>query len=256
MKRLLALYLLLLLLVPMTPTWGKELVVGVSETDYSPFYFEEEGMFKGAAAEIAQNLATALGHTLTFQRFPWKRVQHNLATGRIDMVILYFKTDERAEHALYVEIPHLYESSSLVVTTDSTLQFDGKLNNLKDAQFGNVTGYWHGEAYSANDQLNKTQLNSTRTLLATLIRGKIDIAVGNKPVMLSLARKMKIAGNLRFLEPKIDYAPDYIAFSKAKDHSADLARQFTIALKEFMRGAQYRDILTHYGFEIPAVPAG
>ena len=239
------------------PAFGKELIVGVSENDYTPFYFEEvDGGFKGAAADIAAHLSKSLGHHLTYKRFPWKRVQHNLASGRIDMVILYFKTEERAQHVHYVEIPHLYESSSLVVTSDSTIRFDGKLDSLNQHLFGNVTGYWHGETYSNHAGLRKLELDSTRTLLATLVRGKVDIAVGNKPVMLALARKMKIAGNLHFLEPKIDYAPDYFAFSRARPDALELTNQFSTALRDFIRTETYREILVRYGFEIPDIPAG
>lgn len=232
---------------------ARELTVGISETDYTPFYFEtEDGTFQGAATAIVRHLATKLNHTLTFRRFPWRRVQHNLATGKIDMVMIYFKTKDRAEHATYVDIPHIYESSSLVVTKNTDLSFDGDINGLNGYLFGNVSGYWHGAGYSENDTLKKAEFSSTRALLATLIRSHVDIAVGNKPVMLALARKMKIADTLRFLEPKIDFAPDYIAFSKAIDDSRALADTFSDELRAFVQTDGYHDILKKYGFTLPS----
>lgn len=234
------------------PLQARELVVGVSETDYSPFYFEEDGRFKGAASEIAAALAERLGHSLTYERFPWKRVQHNLATGRIDMVVLYFKTDERAKGVHYVEIPHIYESSSFVVRKDSPITFDGDIADMTAYTFGNVSGYWHGAGYSKNETLTKLQLSSTKDLLATLIRGRIDIAVCNKPVMLAIAEEMGLAGDLKFLEPKIDYAPDYIAFSKAVPDAKELATSFSRELKAFIKTEEYRAILSKYRFETPS----
>lgn len=231
---------------------ARELVVGVSETDYTPFYFEENGEFRGAAAEIAHHLAGQLGHRLTFKRFPWKRVQLYLAAGRIDMVLIYFKTPERAKNALYVEIPHIYESSSLVVLQDNAIGFEGDLENLSDFTFGNVTGYWHGKAYSRNNGLKKVELSSTKDLLATLIRGRIDIAVCNKPVMSGIAEDMGVSGQIRFLEPKIDYAPDYIAFSKATPGAKELVAAFSQALKKFVETEKYKAILSKYRFEIPS----
>ncbi|WP_344797254.1 substrate-binding periplasmic protein [Litoribacillus peritrichatus] len=230
---------------------AKELIVGVSETDYKPFYYEEAGEFKGAAAEIAHHVAKQLGHHLTFKRFPWKRVQYNLAIGRIDMVILYFKTEERAKDVWYVDIPHIYESSSLVVSNSSDIEFSGQLLELSKRSFGNVSGYWHGKNYSENTQLLKQEYSSTTALLEALHRGKVDIGVGNKPVMTALATSMGIVNEIKFLEPKIDYAPDYIAFSKVKSGSLPLANAFSRKLKAFMKTDAYRDILHQYGFELP-----
>ena len=103
MKKLAWILLILLAAgLPNERSQARELIVGVSETDYVPFYFEKEGRFMGAAAEIAQHLSKQLGHDLVFQRFPWKRVQYNLRIGRIDMVILYFKTEERARDVVSI----------------------------------------------------------------------------------------------------------------------------------------------------------
>ncbi|WP_259782160.1 substrate-binding periplasmic protein [Aestuariispira ectoiniformans] len=231
---------------------ARELVVGVSDTDYTPFYFEKDDAFHGAAAEIVQHLAKELGHSLSYKRFPWKRVQFNLATGQIDMVLVYFKTPARAKTALYVDIPHIYESSSLVVNTGSRISYDGDINTLADYSFGNVAGYWHGKDYSLNSDLQKLEFSTTKDLLATLVRGRIDIAVCNKPVMSAIAEEMGLSGQIRFLEPKIDYAPDYIAFSKAAPDAKALAASFSKALKAFVKTEEYKAILSKYRFESPS----
>lgn len=232
--------------------YGRELIVGVSMTDYRPFYFEENGQFRGAAAEIVALLASELGHSLTYRRFPWKRVQHNLATGRIDMVVLYFKTEKRARDVYYVEIPHIYESSSLAVRKDSPIAFSGDIGDLAGYSFGNVDGYWHGKTYSENESLTKIEMSSTKDLLATLVRGRIDIAVCNKPVMIGIAEEMGLLDKIHFLEPKIDYAPDYIAFSKASPDAKNLTASFSKALKAFVKTEKYKAILSKYRFEIPS----
>lgn len=226
------------------------LVVGLSETDYYPFYYEKEGQIVGAAAEIVTLLAQQLKYQLKYKRFPWKRVQHNLATGKIDMVLLYFKTPERAEHVYYVDDPHVYESSSLIVRAGEDIAFSGDINALSDYSFGNVNGYWHGESYSNHPSLNKRLFSTTEELLTGLKRGAVDIIVGNKPVMLEIAKKMGYANQFTFLEPKIDYAPDYIAFSKARPQAQERVKEFSKALAAFLKTPEYNKILRKYGFDL------
>lgn len=226
------------------------LIVGLSETDYYPFYFEQDGQIVGAAAEVVTHLAHKLKYQLKYKRFPWKRVQHNLAKGKIDMVLLYFKTPERAEHVYYVDVPHVYESSSLIVRHDSSIKYSGDLNQLLANTFGNVNGYWHGASYSEHKTLKRREFSSTEELLTGLKRGSIDIAVGNKPVMLQIAKTMGHEDQFAFLEPKIDYAPDYIAFSKAKPKAKERVKAFSKALKPFLKTTKYRQIFEKYGFDI------
>ncbi|GLQ30323.1 substrate-binding periplasmic protein [Litoribrevibacter albus] len=237
---------------PSTGIKRSTLKVGISETDYYPFYFEEGGKITGAAAEIVSALAEQLRYELTFKRFPWKRVQHNLASGKIDMVMLYFKTPERAKDVFYVEVPHIHESSSLITLKSRDIAFNGDINQLSSYKFGNVNGYWHGEAYSNHPTLVKRAFSSTTELLTVLKRGGIDIAVGNKPVLTQLANTMGLSDQFKFLEPKIDYAPDYIAFSKASPNAPKLVEEFSDALKKFLKSPEYKQILKKYGFDLKA----
>ncbi len=228
----------------------RTLTVGISETDYYPFYYRNEGEITGAAAEIVTILATQLGYDIRYKRFPWRRVQYNLSLGKIDLVMLYFKTPDRAKDVFYVEQPHLYESSSLITLKGRGIQFSGNLDDLLPFKFGNVNGYWHGAGYSEHPTLLKRQFSTTTELLQVLNRKGIDIAVGNKPVLTQLAKEMGLEERFEFLEPKIDYAPDYIAFSKATQDAELLVKQFSNALDDFLLTPEYTNILKKYGFDL------
>lgn len=240
----------MLLTIGTVTAQAKELKVGLGELDYPPFYFEKDGKIQGAAVEIAEQISSKLGHRLVYERFPWARVQYSLERGIIDMMILYFKTPEREKSAIYADIPHIYESSYLFVTKESTKPAIGNLQNLKSHKFGNVRGYSHGKDYDAAAFLNKQFADNEILLLRMLVHGRIDIAVGNKPVMLVYAKQENLTNKITFLTPPIDKGPNYFAFSKAREDANDLAKTFSEEIRKFISTDAYKKILEKHGFDL------
>ena len=238
----------LIFVIASSPSQSKELRVGLATLDYPPFYFETDGRFQGAAVEIAQVLATSMDHKLVFFRVPWKRLQSYLKDGSIDMMILYFKTPERSKDVLYVEIPHIQESSDLFVLRGAKSPYKGSIDDVASFKFGNVKGYSHGKEYNDAKGLQKQEVNNEKLLLKILLNNRIDIGVGNKPVITHYAKMMGLQDKIRFLDPPIDIGSNYIAFSKARDDAQSLADKFSQELKAFVKTKKYQDILSHYHF--------
>ncbi len=226
---------------------ARELKVGIDS--YPPYYFEQEGRVKGAMIEIAQHIASQLGHTLVFKKYPWPRVQAQLRYGGIDMIMLYFKTQEREKYAVYTDTPHLYDSSYLVTRKDAKVNYDGDLSTLKNYRFGNIRGYSHGIKYDNETMLSKHKAADEKQLIRMLLKGRIDIAVGNKAVMTLHAESYGVLDQIEFLNPAIDRAPAFFAFSRQVSDSKQLAAQFSIAVKQFIATEQYRRILAKYAVE-------
>ena len=238
----------LILLFPLIAA-ADRLNVGLGELDYPPFYYVEDGELQGAAVDIAERVADNLGHDLEYHRFPWARVQYFLRIGQIDMVILYFKTEERAHDVVYTDAPHLFESSYLAVPEHLNVEFDGDLKDLSEFSFLAVRGYWHGEQFDQADYLNKIPVNNEEELLKSLATRRNFIGVGNKPALSLYAEALGVSDKIRFLSPPIDRGPDYMAFSKAHPDAEALADEFTAALKDFMATDDYRAILDNYNFD-------
>lgn len=237
-------------------TWNasghaKDLKIGLGELDYFPFYFQKNGVMQGAAVEIAQHIANKLGHTFVFKRHPWKRVQLYLKNGKIDMMILYFKTSERKKDVIYTDLPHINESSSLFVATGAKITSSGSLKNLQSYSFGNVRGYSHGKTYDNADYLSKQIVKNEISLIRMVARGRIDFGVGNKPVILEYARREGLHTKITFITPPIDDGENYFAFSRARNDAAELAANFSIEVEKFKGTEGYRKILLKYGFAIP-----
>lgn len=63
---------------------ARDLTVGVEAIDYSPVYGVRDGVFQGAGRQILDAYAAAMGHRLTYQPLPVKRLYAELLHGGID----------------------------------------------------------------------------------------------------------------------------------------------------------------------------
>ncbi len=227
---------------------AETLRVGLSELDYPPFYFIKHDKLAGAAIEIAEAVSTLAGYELAYNRVPWKRLQGMLKTGSLDMVILYFKTRERAKDVYYTDEPHLYENSYVVVPKGLKTTFDGNIHSLINYEMFYVNGYSHGEAFDHSEQLKKHTVNNETELLHRVTSGRPFIGVGNKPALMLYAQKEKLQDQIEFLNPPIDRGENYMAFSKKRPDAKRIANTFSAAFRNFAKTKLYRDILVKYGF--------
>lgn len=227
----------------------QRLKVGLGYLDYPPFYFTKEEKITGAAIEISEAIASGLGYELTYERFPWKRVQRSLETGRVDMMILYFKTPERERHAYFSSTPHINESSYLFVKKGFEVAYKpGRLDNLKQYTFANIKGYSHGKLYDNADFLKKYTAKNEENLVKMVAKQRVAIGVGNKPALLLHAEKNNLQDKIVFFEPPIDTGANYFAFTKARQDSKELAEEFSAEVERFIKTDRYKGILEKYNF--------
>lgn len=243
-----AIFVLVGLLFASLQLKAESLKVGLGELDYPPFYYVNDDKITGIAIEIAQEVARRSGYTLDYHRVPWKRLQYKLREGSLDMVILYFKTQERARDVIYTDIPHVYENSYIVVPKTMQLQFDGSLRSISDKQFFYVRGYSHGKDFDSADYLNKQTVNNETELLRRITSGRPFIGVGNKPALLMYSEQAKLSDKIRFLEPPIDRGENYMAFSKKRSDAKVLAALFSKHFKQYSETEDYQKVLSKYGF--------
>lgn len=224
------------------------LIVGLADADYPPFYYATDRGFEGAAVEIAEDLARATGHELTYKRYPWRRVQHNLNAGVVDMVILYFRTAEREQDVIYTDSPHLKERSSLFVPVHLDIQFNGELGSVSQYPFYGVRGYFYGDAYQQATFLDKFEVSNEPELIKKVANPRLNlVGIGNKPALEFYARKLGFEGQIRFLTPDLYEGDNYLAFSRTRKDARQLARAFSEQLSVYKKSKRYYQVLEKYG---------
>ncbi len=231
---------------------AQTLTVGLSTADYPPYYFVGEKGLEGAAVNIAEDIAKELGYTLSYKRYPWKRVQLNLQTGDVDMVLVYFKTPERAKDVVYTDKPHVSEKASLFVSSNMDITFKGDLGALSGYQFFGVRGYFYGDQYAALAENHKGEVSDESELVRRVANPNFElIGVGNQPAIEFYARQQGLESKLKFLTPAIFEGYNYFAFSRARTDAEMIAQRFSKALKRYMTTRRYQVILRKYGLTRP-----
>jgi len=247
-KRLTLITLLLISVTLCQPPVGVsagELVVGTS-TGYPPYYYLENGVLIGVCVEIINHTAHALGRTVVYKQFPWKRMLYSGKTGQVDAVMPLFKTPQRDKFLIFPEVPLALEENHFFTHRAAPVHFSGKLTDIAPHSVGVVTNYSYGDAFDSATYLDKIITRDDLNLLQMFKYRRFAVGVGNRHVVRYFADKVGGIHDLVFLEPPLTRAPLYIAFSREKGHT-QLTAAFSQALHDFNRTQTYRDILKRYG---------
>lgn len=245
--RLLRLHLFLALSIFTVVTHAETLKVGLSDADYPPYYYVGKQGLEGAAVEIGEYLAKSLGYQLEYQRYPWKRVQHNLKLGVVDMVLLYFKTAERGKDVIYTDSPHLIEKAVLFGPDHLDIEFSGDLSSISQYEFYGIRGYYYGEQYKNASYLSKHEVRDEPELIRWIASDKRSfLGIGNPAAIEFYANKIGISDKIRFYQPALYEGENYFAFSRARTDAQQIADRFTQAFISFKQTSKYKEILQRY----------
>lgn len=233
------------LCLPRTGVAASELVVGTS-TGYPPYYYMENGTLTGACIEIISHTAQSLGRTAAYKQYPWKRMLYSGKTGRVDAIMPLFKTPEREKFLLFPDADLVLEENHISTRKAAPVHFSGKLTDIAPHSVGVVTGYSYGRAFDTASYLNKIEARNDLNLMQMFKYRRFTVGVGNHHVVRYFANQVGGVHDLVFLDPPLTRAPLYIAFSRKKGH-AQLAAEFSKALRDFKRTQIYRNIVKRYG---------
>ena len=62
-----------------------EILMGVEDIEYFPFYAKREGKYVGFAREVFDKFGKQYGHTITYKALPVKRLYGEFINGRVDL---------------------------------------------------------------------------------------------------------------------------------------------------------------------------
>ena len=94
------LLLLIFSLMFSMPNWAGDKVIIAYGHNYKPFAWVENGQLKGMHIDILNELfQKRLGLQVEHQRYPWKRAQWQLQTGKADIIVTAY-TANRAQYSV------------------------------------------------------------------------------------------------------------------------------------------------------------
>lgn len=245
-------WILLLIFLPCAALHAETLRVAISELDYPPYHYRSDGKLVGVSIDYAREVADKAGYQLSFERMPFERILHEMRAGRVDMVVLLFKNEERQQYIHYLDKPYIHEESHIVVATDQEMfpdRFSGDFQAFKEYPVVSVRGYFHGELFTEADYLEKQEVTSEAELLRRLLSGRPMVAVSNRAIISYHARLQNQNHRIRILLPAIDNVADYLAFSNKLKNFREVVKRFNHAQQEYMSSSAYQELMNKYGFD-------
>jgi len=215
---------------------------------WEPYGYVENGKAAGFEIEIFAAVMKNMGIKVEFLHQPWKRCLYSVKNGTADVVISTLKVNERTEYLYYPDEPISINRTALFTAIDKDIVFNGSLEGLKNFTIGVTNGFSYGPAFDSCDFLKKDASTETEAVVIKVLLGRNELGVGNVAVIKIIAKKNNASHKIRFLEPLLHSQKLYVGFSKAKKHK-HLTADFSIALSEFRKSTEYKNIMKKYSLD-------
>ena len=218
--------------------------------EYPPFSYIEDGKQVGIAIDLIREASARLQQQITIEFIPFVRATHMIQNGQADGIFPFAKNDSRLAFALYPTQPLVEQQPALFVRKDFNILFDGDLSKLGQLTFGVERGANYGPEFALaikNGVLTKLDGSEDQQHnLIKLVRGRFDIAVGPRMVVLFYAKQAGLLGEIKELHPNLGKPVNaYLAFSKMKV-SQTVVDQYDVIFKKMRKDGTYDKIVRAY----------
>ena len=206
---------LLFALMPLG-TRAAETIRSASELDYPPYaVVTRDGQADGFGVEMLREALRVMGREVSFTVGPWHQIKQDLAEGRIQVLPLMARTDERREHFDFTA-PYLTLHGSVVVRKgDSRIR---SADDLRDKRIVVMKGD-SSEEYVHRHRLSE-RVSTTDTLedaLRQLNDGKHDATVMQTLAAENLIHSLGLS-NLELAGPPLARYHDFCFAVRKGDH--------------------------------------
>lgn len=196
---------------------------------------DSDGTPTGVAIEIINLVVENLGHEVTIEFQPGKRVLKALQDGDADGVPFIYKTPQREEFLDYCTEPLLLEQIVFYVKKDNVFPFEGDFDQIQAKPIGTIAGYTYGEKFNtAAPNLNVKPANSLEQSLEMLLKERVEVVVGSTLRASRVIKEMGADDQIVQHPYIIEEIPTYVAFSKVRNlthirdqFDAELSRMIT-----------------------------
>lgn len=248
--------LLLCLLLGARAMAAETLVVATD--GFRPAAWLEKDRPTGALCEVLTEAGHRAGVRIEFRFLPWARGLQETRAGRVDAIFPVFRTPERETYLTFPEEELLAERMAWFARAGTAIAFDGDVKALADRRIGIVNQSSYGPRLDASlrngDLPDPQAIGDTTAAVRVLVAGRIDLLPGFDQGIWAEAQGLGLADRIRELAPPIEEVPAFLAFSQARDRSAE-RRALDAALKSMKADGTYQAILARYFVNAAAAAA-
>ncbi|BBH54492.1 substrate-binding periplasmic protein [Fluviispira sanaruensis] len=245
-------FTLLILLLLINNSYGKNLTIKLSTLDLYP-YVGQSTRKNGIVQNIIESAFDVINYDMETNFMPWDNALNETMIGNYDAVFPVSLTEERKKYFYYSE-PVYYHHLVFLISIHSNIIYN-KYDNLnktydelKKYRFGVVRAYANEKNFDQRTDLTKIISNNDTSNLLKLKNKTVDIVYIDKYVATFLIYKMndQFKDQFKFLEPELANEALYIAFSKKAKDALNKRDSFNAGLKKIKESGLYDKILSNF----------
>lgn len=214
-----------------------------------PIEYEEQGVIKGIAVEIVNEVFTRMQQPITLKVYPFARALNMIKKGEADAIFAVVKTLERERFLNYPGEVLIEENATLFVRKNESIQYDGDFRALSDYTFGTIRAATYGakweKAVNTGIISKIEEVTEYRQNVLKLVNNRIDIMIGPRLSTLYIIKQLGQQNAVKELAPAIEIVPTYLAFSSTRV-APGIKAQFERILKEMKKDGTYDKIIQRY----------
>jgi len=213
---------------------------------FRPVAYVENELPNGALCDILTEAGRRAGIPIEFRFLPWARSMAETQAGRVDAIFPIFRTPERETLFAFPSEILLTETISWFARADSPLKASPDLTDTNGVRVGMVSRTSFGAKFdrAVRDKLlsDVETVHSVTGAVKLLAAGRVDVVPCFNEAFWAEARDLGIEGRFKELMPPLDALPAYLAFSRTRDHGAEM-QALDKALRAMKDDGSYARIL-------------
>ena len=219
----------------------------LSTLDWEP-YIGQKLDENGYVAEIVKEAFNRSGYDLELKYYPWARAVNLSKRGKVDGYFPEYYSDELKKDSLVSEkFPG--GPVGFFKKKGSDIEFKS-LESLKPYKIGVVRGYVNEAKFDAANYLHKEVVTTDVLNIKKLLKGRIDLFVGDKFVGYYTQRTndLEKLGEMEFISPPLTVQDLYVCISQKSKDSKKKIKAFNDGLKSMKEDGTIDKILKKHGF--------
>ncbi|MCR8921843.1 transporter substrate-binding domain-containing protein [Dasania sp. GY-MA-18] len=219
--------------------------------EYCPHNCQPNSNKPGYLVEIAQQIFTEAGYTVTYNNMPWSRALHGARYGEFDAVVSVGPAE--APGFIFTQAKMGYAKHNFYTLSDNHWQYTGD-ESLNQVRLGAIQDYSYGTFYYRYIVPHLAEPTRVQVIggngglvrnLKKLAAGRIDVLVEDQFVMDYYRHHEKLGIKLRFAGVA-DEEDLYIAFSPARPNSRRYAQVLNEGYERLVASGQLELIMAKY----------
>lgn len=231
---------------------SEKVIFGAVELEFPPFQTLVNGQPTGPDFDVVNEAFRRMpDYELDVQIIPFKRVQHEIFTGRIDVSTLY-KTPGRIGKLLYPDTPIRWSIYKIAVPAGKGFKFD-HISDLKGRRLGKLEKVPVSQAFDTAAQQHEFELyelKSFKVMLDMLNFERLEAVVGHAQVIDYVALTMDLQGRIEFLDNPVREAKEFHIAVSPRTRVSDpekLRKALSVSLKSMLDDGTFDAIYESYG---------